>query len=302
VVTFPEMSSSKLFEKWTPMASIASNVPDDLLPDWADHFLGYFTYSQGFKGGGFNALPGAVVAGENTLAQPFNPETLDNYEIGFKTILLQNRVILNTALYYGLYNDIQKISVVTMGEGENIQVQRITENAAKGKIKGIEVELQALPMEGLQITGHIALNDTEYTDFPNAISDFDDSEIDRSGQSFSYVPEFSSFLAAQYSFPLEGAAPILKGWLTPRFEWYYQSKIHLNGPEIKASNQSGYNLLNARLSYDFLDDHAQVALWVKNLADQEYIFYSTPTVSTFGTVVNFTGLPRTFGAEISYRF
>jgi outer membrane receptor protein involved in Fe transport len=57
-----------------------------------------------------------------------------------------------------------------------------------------------------------------------------------------------------------------------------------------------------RLSYDFWDDHAQVALWAKNLANQEYMIYSTPTVSTFGTVVNFTGLPRTWGAELSYRF
>jgi iron complex outermembrane recepter protein len=301
-VTFPETSDSKIFEKWTPMASIASIVPIDLLPDWADHFMGYFTYSQGFKGGGFNALPGAVVTGENTLAQPFDPETLDNYEIGFKTILLENRVTLNTAFYYGIYDDIQKISIVTMGEGEDIEVQRITENAAKATIQGFEIELLALPIDGLQITGNIAVNDTEYDSFPNAISDFNDQEIDRSGESFNYVPEFTSFLGAQYSFPIEGDAKMLQGWLTPRFEWYYQSAIHLNGPEIKASNQPGYNLLNARLSYDFWDDRAQVALWTKNLADQEYIFYSTPTVSTFGTVVNFTGLPRTFGAELSYRF
>jgi iron complex outermembrane receptor protein len=303
VVTFPETSDSKLFEKWTPMASIASVVPLDLLPDWANHFMGYFTYSQGFKGGGFNALPGSEIAeGETSIAAPFDPETLDNYEIGFKTILLENRVTLNTAFYYGTYDDIQKISIVTMGEGENVEVQRITENAAKAEIKGIEVELQALPIDGLQVTGNIAVNDTEYTDFPNAISDFDDQLIDRSGQSFNYVPKFTSFLGIQYSFPLEGNAEILKGWLTPRFEWYYQSKIHLNGPEIEASNQPGYNLLNARLSYDFWDDRAQVALWAKNLADQEYIIYSTPTVSTFGTVVNFTGVPRTWGAELSYRF
>jgi iron complex outermembrane recepter protein len=302
VTTFPTASDSKVFEKWTPMASIASTVPIDLLPDWADHFMGYFTYSQGFKGGGFNALPGAVVVGENTLAEPFDPETLDNYEIGFKTILFENRVTLNTAFYYGIYDDIQKISIVTMGTGEEIEVQRITENAAKATIKGFEVELLALPIDGLQITGNIGVNDTEYDSFPNAISDFDDQEIDRSGQTFNYVPKFTSFLAAQYSFPIDGDAQILQGWLTPRFEWYYQSAIHLNGPEITASNQPGYNLLNSRLSYDFWDDRAQVALWAKNLADQEYIVYSTPTVSTFGTVVNFTGLPRTFGAEISYRF
>jgi iron complex outermembrane receptor protein len=301
-VTFPETSDSKLFEKWTPMASIASTVPVDLLPDWADHFMGYFTYSQGFKGGGFNALPGAVVAGENTLGDPFDPETLDNYEIGFKTILLDQRVTLNTAFYYGTYDDIQKITVITMGTGEQVEVQRITENAAKATIKGVEIELHALPIDGLQVTGDIAVNDTEYDDFPNAVSDFDNEPIDRAGESFNYVPQFTSFLGVQYSWPLGGDAEVLKGWLTPRFEWYYQSSIHLNGPEIKASNQPGYNLLNARLSYDFWDDHAQVALWAKNLADQEYIIYSTPTVSTFGTVVNFTGLPRTFGAEISYRF
>ena len=85
-ITFPTTSDSKLFEKWTPMASIASTVPADLLPDWTDHLMAYFTYSQGFKGGGFNALPGAQVVGEGTpsLAAPFQPETLTNYEIGFK--------------------------------------------------------------------------------------------------------------------------------------------------------------------------------------------------------------------------
>ena len=66
-VLFPETTDSRLFEKWTPMASIASEVPLDYLPDWADHFMGYFTYSQGFKGGGFNALPGAN-ASETTTA------------------------------------------------------------------------------------------------------------------------------------------------------------------------------------------------------------------------------------------
>jgi outer membrane receptor protein involved in Fe transport len=116
------------------------------------------------------------------------------------------------------------------------------------------------------------------------------------------VPKFTSFLAVQFSFPIEGDATIVRGWLTPRFEWYYQSEIHLNGPELGQSIQPGYNLLNARLSYDFWDDHAQVALWGKNLADQEYIVFSTPLVSTFGIVVNFPGLPRTWGAEISYRF
>jgi hypothetical protein len=48
--------------------------------------------------------------------------------------------------------------------------------------------------------------------------------IDRSGQTFDDVPEFTRFLAAQYSFPIDGDAEILQGWLTPRFEWYSRAQ------------------------------------------------------------------------------
>ena len=303
-IDFPR--DSELFTKWTPMASIASTVPLDLLPDWADHLMGYFTYAEGFKGGGFNALAGPRSQdGTDALAAPFRPETLDNFEIGFKTILFDNRFTLNTAFFLGKYDDIQKVSVQAVGVdamGVPI-VQRITENAAKATTKGFEIEALAYPIDGLQITGNIGVTDATYDDFPNAVSDFSDASIDRSGETFNNVPEFTSFLAIQYSMEIDaGDAEVLQGWLTPRFEWYYQSEVHLLGPELADTVQSGYNLLNARLSYSFWDDRAQVALWGKNLADQTYLNWSTGTVSTFGFLVNFPGLPRTWGGELSYLF
>ena len=302
-VIFPESSGSELFTRVTPMGSVASVLPPELLPEAFDHLLTYFTYAQGFKGGGFNALPGAQGnADDASLAASFGPETLDSYEFGFKTIALENRLIFNAAFYWAVYDDIQKIAIVNTGLNEEVSVQRITENAAKATTRGFEIEVVALPLEGLQISGNIGVTDATYDSFPGAISDYESTPIDRTGESFNNVPRFTSFLALQYSLPIDGGAQILQGWLTPRVEWYYQSEVHLNGPEIAASVQSGYNLFNARLSYDFWDDRAQVALWGKNLADQEYIIFSTPTVSTFGTVVNYAGLPRTFGAELAYRF
>ena len=303
-VLFPTTTDAKLFTRWTPMASIASTLPDNLLPSWADHFMGYFTYSQGFKGGGFNALPGAQAAADTpALAAPFDQETLNNYEVGFKTVWLDNRLTLNAAFFLGKYDDIQKVSIVTMGTGENIVVQRITENAARATIKGLEIESLLYLFDGLQITGNIGITDTEYDSFPNAISDYSDEEIDRSGESFNNVPKFTSFLAAQYTWPLAiGDSLLADGSLTPRLEWYYQTKVHLLGPELNASKQPGYNLMNARLAYSFMDDRAQIALWGKNLTDEEFIVFSQPTVSSFGVVVNAPGLPRTFGGEVSYRF
>ncbi len=295
----PPVSDSQVFTQWTPMASIASTLPIDLLPDWTDHIMGYFTYSQGFKGGGFNALPGG---NETDLAAPFDPETVDNFEIGFKTIFFDRRFTLNTAFFHAIYDDIQKVSVQTMGEGQQISVVRVTENAAEATVRGFEIETMAAPIDGLLMTGNIGFTDATYDSFPNAISDYNDALIDRSGESFNYVPQFTSFVALQYGWPIDVANEILRGELTPRLEWYYQSENHLNGPEIRESVQSGYNLINARLSYDLWEDHFQVALWGKNLTDQEYIVFSTPTVSTFGTVVNYPGMPLTFGAELTYRF
>ncbi len=303
-IDFPE--GSKLFEAWTPMGSVASTVPMDLLPDWADHFMGYFTYAQGFKGGGFNALAGPRAQdGTDSLAAPFLPETLDNYEVGFKTILFDNRLSFNAAFFLGKYDDIQKVSVQAIGvDAAGVPIiQRITENAAAATIKGFELEALTNPIDGLLINGNIGVTHTNYDDFPNAVSDLPSDSIDRTGQGFNNVPEFTSFLASQYSIELDaGDAELLNGWLTPRFEWYYQSKVHLLGPELVDTFQPGYNLLNARLSYSFWNDRAQVALWGKNLADQTYINWSTGTVSTFGFLVNFPGLPRTWGGELSYVF
>ena len=70
--------------------------------------------------------------------------------------------------------------------------------------------------------------------------------------------------------PLElGDSPWLQGNLTPRLQWYYQSSERYAGPELLAARQSGYNLLNARLTYSFMEGQASVSLWAKNLTDRE---------------------------------
>ncbi|MBM4267715.1 MAG: TonB-dependent receptor, partial [Deltaproteobacteria bacterium] len=62
------------------------------------------------------------------------------------------------------------------------------------------------------------------------------------------------------------------------------------------------NLLHARLSYDFWDDRAQVALWGKNLTDSVYFDNLYNYVQTIGTITRYYQTPRTFGAELSVRF
>lgn len=295
-----DIPGSAIFSAWTPMASVAAFAPDDWL-DTArlDHLMGYFTYSRGFRGGGFNAVINPII---DSLDQ-FEPEFLDSYEIGFKAIGWERRATLNVSLFYGHRTDIQVTTQREIGDANGdgvIDIGQVTENAAEGTQYGGEIEFLVLPIEGLQVNGSVGLLHTKYDEFLS-FSQVTGDPLDRAGESFNNAPELQTHLAAQYSFaiPLEGA---MQGWLTPRLEWFYQSDFHALGPELEAGKQRGYNLLHARLTYEFFNDRAQVSLWAKNLLDVAYVDIVSPVVSSFGFATRYYEWPRTWGAELSYSF
>jgi iron complex outermembrane receptor protein len=292
-----DANERSIFTAWTPMASLALRPPERWLEDTPlDHLLGYFTYSQGFKGGGFN---GNTRSGVPDQLQAYAPEFLDSYEIGFKSIAWDQRLILNVSLFYGDYSDIQ---VSTIAPGEGFLAEIVVRNAALATTRGGEFELTALPFEGAQIIGSIGLVDAVYDEF-SSVSALDNQEIDRAGEPFNDVPEFQSRLTLQYSFELPLAGPDwLEGWITPRLDWFYRSSVNYQFPELTQAIQGGYNLVHARISYDFNDGRSQFALWGNNLGDQEYFQQVLPTASTLGTIERFYGPPRSFGFEISQRF
>ncbi len=303
---FANEAGSKVFSAWTPMGSLAMTLPEDYLDETPlDHLMGYFTYSRGFKGGGFNGVAtGRSGAGEGE-SFAYDPETLDNFEIGLKLIGFEQRATLNTSFYYGKYNDIQVTSVRDTGLDEDgvPTIARLTDNAAKATTKGFEIELLTRPIDGLLIVANAGYTDAVYDDFPEALSDYDGETVDRSGDRFLFVPKLQTFMSVQYAMAMPGLEGTpMGGWITPRLEWAYQSDVQWLGPEVPQATQPGYNLLNARLSYDFYEDRAQVALWGRNLLDVAYFTNATAVVSTFGIVTRAYQAPRTFGGELSYRF
>ena len=294
-------SDSSIFTSWTPAASISLLAPPDLLDTLSlDHQLAYFSYARGFRGGGFNAL--ISVSGGDLLTS-FDPETLDSFEIGFKTIAFDQRLTANLSMFLALYDDIQVTTTRTFQEPDgSLRLEALTLNAAKATTRGLEFEVLALPLDGLQLTGALGLLDARYDEFIG-ISDLTGDPIDRSGQTFDDTPDTTVHLSAQYSLPIDfGQSNWMRGWVTPRIEWYYQAEMHVLGPELVESIQEGFSLLHARLSYDFHDDRAQVALWGKNLTNQVTFDTVANATSTLGNVIRYYRPPRTFGGEFSYRF
>lgn len=293
----PMPAGEQTFTKWTPMGSIALFLPEEWLDVVRlDHLMGYFTYSQGFRGGGFNAVIDPLQV-DDLLS--FGPEEIENFEVGFKTIAWDQRATVNLSLFHQNFSDIQVLQNVLIenpDQPDDPFVRRITTNAARARSQGLELEIQLVPIDGLQITGNIGVLDAEFTEFIDAGGN------DRSGNRFP-EPRFTSFLAAQYSFPVAVASPgRMDGWVTPRIQWSYTGARFFGALENPTAFQRGYNRIDARLSYDFLDDSAQIALWGTNLTDELYLDSAEDLVGVFGITSQFWAMPRAWGAEISYSF
>ncbi len=293
-----EQAASAIFTAWTPMASLALTLPEDILDDAPiEHLMGYFSYSNGFRGGGFNAVLNNSV---DALAS-FEPETLNSFEIGVKTIALEQRLTFSAAVFRYDYKDIQ----VTSTEFDPVTdgIVQLTRNAAEGTGEGVELESRAFVLPGLVVNGSVGILKTEYDDFPGAVDDLNGDTINRAGEPFNNSPELQTNLGIQFTLPVRSIGPSwLAGHLTPRVDWYYQSSVNFAGPELVAATQRGYNQLHARVSYSFMDERAQVALWGKNLTSETYFINGQPLASTFGHVLRTYGAPRTYGGELSYRF
>lgn len=311
---------SRTFDRITPMASVALTAPDEWLLDGpVDHLLTYFTYSEGFKGGGINAaVRGFLDDDEIESFGQFEQETLRSYELGLKTIAFDRRVRASLAGYYGEYSDLQSPTVLAVPCPPEMpdclsQPRFIVDNAAEARIAGGELEMTLHPVPAMTLIGTTSYQFTEYTDFPDAVNVLKNPNnpaenpptIDRSGERLPFVPKFSAHLGVQYAFEIEAPEDwaCLDGVLTPRLDWSYRSSVQYWGSELNGNVQRGYNLLNGRLGYLFWDDSIELALWSRNLTDETYFdeVYQIPAL-VVGSTTRFYATPRTYGGEINYRF
>ncbi len=156
-----------------------NNFSPEVTVSWdATDDLNFFaSYKEGFKSGGFNAstTDRAVTVGDpaNAIDDSFLAETVNGFEVGFKSEWFDNTLRLNGAFYTYEYDDLQ-LSVVTEVVVNGIASPVVsTDNAGSADIKGVEFDMLWLtPIEGLSMTGYVAYNDSTYTDYISECSDF----------------------------------------------------------------------------------------------------------------------------------
>jgi len=120
--------------------------------------LVYVSVSRGFKSGGFNTL-GDV----NQPVNFFNPEYVWNYEVGTKATLFDKRLRFGLTAFYADYTNLQA-SIFRINEATGVRFPKV-ENSPKAKIKGVEFEFEAAPVQGLRFTGSATRLDATYGKF-----------------------------------------------------------------------------------------------------------------------------------------
>ena len=252
---------------------------------FSDLHVGYVKYSRGFKAGGFQAdvISPPPFTAPTTL--DFDPEFVDSYEVGFKSVWLEGRFGANLAAFYYDYDDKQ--------ERVNTGVSFIISNAAEADAWGLEAELFAEPVPGLELFGSYGYLDAEYDDFLNATGP---GMGDFSGNELVGAPRRTGSLIAQYTTPLEYGQGLE---LTLRGEADYSDEFFTNTANANVVERDRSMIYNARIGVR--SDRWGLYLYGKNLNDEDILGGGVDLLGS-AIVARTINRDREFGVELRFRY
>lgn len=310
-------SGNASFSKFTPKVGL------DYRPN-RDAMI-YASWSRGYRSGGFSAR----AATPQTAATPFQPETVDAFELGTKLDLLDRKLQINLAGYVSDYKNMQQNLTLPGGPTGN---QTVTGNVPGGAlIKGVEGDVTLRPMAGLRLTATAAYMTSHFRNYvvggvcatppagsgakcPTANGGI--VPFDYSANDLIYAPRFSGSISAEYTVPtsfgkvvtsigvrhispydeqisVAGTVPTVSGGTVT------SDTVTGNDPRVRTATQ---DLVDASMTVDFKLSGADAyfRIFGRNLAN----IHTTTAAFTvagewsFGSALE----PRTYGGTIGIKF
>ena len=270
----------------TPRIGLNYKITSDVLT--------YVSFAQGFKSGGYNGRGNSV----DTIG-PYNPETVDAYEIGLKGEFFDRRLRLNLAGFYNNYRNKQEAVVRrNLMTGATITP---TVNAGKATIKGLEAEAEFAPGHGFTLRGSAAFLDAHYDSF-----NYDGSDA-ASFVKLLVTPKFEASITPNYRVALG------PGSLDVSATYSYRSAFETElGPRYDGGvgplwndprgHVGAHGNLNASVSYEFGYDGAtyKMTFFGRNLSNAIYIAAAAGAANLF--TLGTPNYPRTYGLELAAKF
>jgi iron complex outermembrane recepter protein len=266
-------SKSDSWRAWTPRLTVDYQFEDGTLL--------YANVSRGFKSGVINI--GALNA-------PLDPEFVWNYEIGVKTSL-QDRLNAALSAFYYDYKDLQVSQV------DEFSVP-ITENAARARNLGVELELNALMTDELTIDFYATWLRAEFREFFTAQTNrIAEGLQDLRGNRLPNAPDLTFTLGANY------VAPMAVGQLRLRGEFAWVDEVFFSEFNNTDGYQPSHKRINASVRYSAGDAGWSVEAWGRNLTNEAVKANNIVAAPLFAFAqVGSLYPPRTFGLTIGYSF
>lgn len=269
-----------------PTADLAGESDEDvftyaLSPRWhlSEDTMIYARVASGYRPGGPNVvLPGVPPQVE--------ADELTNYELGLKTVFMEGRALINTAVFYIDWQDIQQL--------QGFGGVSALDNAGDAESRGIEFESLLSVTRGLQLGLNFAYTDAVLKSSPPELNNKFDVQLPE-------VPKWSGAITADYSFTAFGGrdAHVGAGW---RYVDERQSEV------VTLTDNLSYVLpeydvidLNADVQFDAMT----VRVFVKNLTDERAFTGGDTSVDGLNTPVRLdlnVLQPRTVGVSVDVQF
>lgn len=254
---------------------------------WSDALMAYLQIARGFKSGGFNGGPGATPPA----SREFNDETVRSIELGFKSMLLQNRLRLNTSVFSARYSNFQSAGWVSL--------RFLVNNAERVDVSGLEVDLQAILNDRLSASAAISVVDAHYDRYTGGSCHYgrdadnaDGSACDLSGRTLPLAPRTRAHLNLSYE------RPVRRGSLFSRLDWTWTSDYHTNASLDPRHVQAARGIVNARVGYR--QGRWEITAWTRNAGDELIVMQEGPSNLFTGDPAygRAFAMPRSYGVTI----
>lgn len=284
----PQVLGDDEWQVFSPAVTLTAFIPEAWSGPVLSSGMVYVSWSEGFKAGGFTPLGNRFL--------PFDPEEIRSLELGTKLDFLDHRLRINSAVFYTDYDDIQ-LRVTRTLDALNVVTGII--NAATADIRGAEVEVQYQPVANWLLGFTASYIDPQFDEFVD--EDRLGNPIDRSDDPFSYIPDTSYSLSAQYTWP-SSAGPVVA-----RVDGFYRDEIYIGLDAGAAEDPVAYVddfwLWNVRVNWSpEMLAGVDLAAYVNNALDEDYVASGNFSRGGIGAASLIYGQGRTYGVELSYRW
>ena len=234
------------WDKWTPRVALNYQV--------SDNFFTYASFTRGYNTGGYSGR-----APDVSTVGPYDPETVDAYEIGFKSELLDRTLRLNVAAFRNNYKDKQEevSSATTIPPFFGTAIA----NASSARIQGIEVEATAIPTDGLSVGVSFGYLDAKYNEFIANVTGL--GVTDNSNLKLRRAPRFTLSPSIDYKFDVG------RGTASAGARARFVDEIQLSVSNDPLGRVESVAFVDAALGYEFeaAGSAWQLNFYGRNLTD-----------------------------------